>query len=335
MRILLLDEQPLFRAALVALLRERLGVGEVEVECPASVAEARQALGRRPAQLVLADFASGDVCGHPGLEGVVEAAGHAAVVAALDARPVAEHARRARSAGARAYLPKTASPELLEAALALLLAGGSYFPELESAPRRAGARLSPRQTAVMELLDRGLRNHEIAQSLGISVATVKLHVHAILKATGARSRTELLVRNRQAAARAAPAGSGRDELIRVPAHLLERSRGFMVVLAGPRLEHQFANPTYLRLIGKRDIIGKPLLDVLPDIEPEYLDIIDGVRRTRQVFVGHCLRPTLRDGAAWRTLHINLVAQPLLADDASVAAVLLEGCDLGEPCREEG
>jgi DNA-binding NarL/FixJ family response regulator len=51
---------------------------------------------------------------------------------------------------------------------------------------------------VLDLLHSGFRNEEIAQALGISVATVKLHVHAILKATGARSRVDLLVRNIQA-----------------------------------------------------------------------------------------------------------------------------------------
>ena len=52
--------------------------------------------------------------------------------------------------------------------------------------------LSPRQTTVASLLARGLSNKAIARELGISVATVKDHVHAILVATGTASRTQVV-----------------------------------------------------------------------------------------------------------------------------------------------
>jgi DNA-binding NarL/FixJ family response regulator len=197
MKILLLDEHPIYRDALVEILRAR--IGKLEAETAATVGEALEALGRGRRQLIIADFSTADVCGCPGLEGLARAAGDA-TVATLDARPVPAHARRAQLAGAKAYIPKTSTRELMDAALGVVLAGGSYFPDLDEARPRsgAGARLSPRQAEVLGLLERGLRNPEIAEALGISVATVKLHVHAILKATGARSRTELLLRKVQA-----------------------------------------------------------------------------------------------------------------------------------------
>jgi DNA-binding NarL/FixJ family response regulator len=201
MKILLLDEHPLCREAITDILRNR--VGQVETESVATVAEALEALGRAPAQLVVADFATGDVCGVPGLEGVVEAA-RGAVVATLDIRTIPSHARRAAAAGAKAYIPTTCTRELIDAALGVVLAGGSYFPDLSAVratdrPPATSAKLSPRQAQVLDLLHGGLSNSEIAQALGISVATVKLHVHAILRATGARNRTDLLVRNVRAA----------------------------------------------------------------------------------------------------------------------------------------
>lgn len=198
MKVLLLDEHPLCREALADLLRMR--VGEIETECVTTVAAAVQALERAPRQLVLADFGTGDVCGRPGFEGVAKAVG-GALLAALDERPTHSHARRALAAGAKAYIPKTSSRELIDAALGVVLAGGSYFPDM-GAPRPADPPiyprpLSPRQIEVLDLLHKGYRNSEIGHALGISVATVKLHVHAVLKATGARSRTDLLVRNVQ------------------------------------------------------------------------------------------------------------------------------------------
>ena len=53
------------------------------------------------------------------------------------------------------------------------------------------AGLTPRQRAVCEALARGLSNKEIARDLGISPATVKDHVHAILRELGLRSRSEV------------------------------------------------------------------------------------------------------------------------------------------------
>lgn len=78
----------------------------------------------------------------------------------------------------------------------LVAAGGEYFPPTPAEPTPVeevaeGRRgLSPRQVQVLEQIMLGKANREIAARLGISAATVKLHVHAILKAIGARNRTE-------------------------------------------------------------------------------------------------------------------------------------------------
>ena len=54
-------------------------------------------------------------------------------------------------------------------------------------------RLSPREHQVVMLIGRGLCNKEIARELGLSVGTVKLHVHKILKKTSARNRYAVLL----------------------------------------------------------------------------------------------------------------------------------------------
>lgn len=197
MNVLILEDLPIFREALIDILGKR--VDPVAAQCVTTAAEALEALCREQPQLIFADLSLVPAAGHQALDGLVEA-GRGAIIAALDARPSATQVRRAQLAGAKAYIPMTSTRELIDAALGLLLAGGSYFPELPSSARpqdRASAqpRLSPRQGEVLELLHKGFSNSEIAEALGISVATVKLHVHAILKATGARNRTSLVVRN--------------------------------------------------------------------------------------------------------------------------------------------
>jgi DNA-binding NarL/FixJ family response regulator len=51
---------------------------------------------------------------------------------------------------------------------------------------------------VLNLIARGQQNKQISQELGIAERTVKLHITALLCAMGARNRTHLLVRAREA-----------------------------------------------------------------------------------------------------------------------------------------
>ena len=54
--------------------------------------------------------------------------------------------------------------------------------------------LSPREREVAMLVARGLANKEIARELGLSLGTVKLHVHSIFLKLGTRSRAMLILR---------------------------------------------------------------------------------------------------------------------------------------------
>jgi DNA-binding NarL/FixJ family response regulator len=57
-------------------------------------------------------------------------------------------------------------------------------------PHLPAATLTPRETEVIELINEGFSNKEIARRLYIEVPTVKNHVHSILEKLGARSRSE-------------------------------------------------------------------------------------------------------------------------------------------------
>jgi two-component system, NarL family, nitrate/nitrite response regulator NarL len=77
-------------------------------------------------------------------------------------------------------------PEITE----ILLSGiGGRSPDLD-----ARRRLTHRESEVMTLLAHGLSNKEIARDLGIAVATVKNHVHAVLDKLNARNRTEAIIK---------------------------------------------------------------------------------------------------------------------------------------------
>jgi two-component system nitrate/nitrite response regulator NarL len=112
-------------------------------------------------------------------------------------------------AGAKGYLLKSCSPEILEHAVSLVLTGEVYVPmprmvigppaNPEAAPgNRLLDRLTGRQRDVFQLLLAGQSNKEIARSLGVLEGTVKVHVRAIMQKLGVKNRTQVAV----AAARA-------------------------------------------------------------------------------------------------------------------------------------
>jgi DNA-binding NarL/FixJ family response regulator len=195
MRVVVVSRQPLWRDALSALVAAELPTDTVvTLEDISDVA----ALGPRDDDLILLDPPPQ---GDPGdwLERNAERLGPGRLVLLAPHKNI-RWARIAYARGFRALVPKDTASDLMLAVLRLVVVGGEYFPcfeELGALPDPVpgrGPRLSPRQLEVLRELERGRTNKEIAQQLGISIATVKLHVQAILSATGARNRTEVVSR---------------------------------------------------------------------------------------------------------------------------------------------
>lgn len=118
-----------------------------------------------------------------------------APVLVLDARHDDGALRASVAAGASGYVTRSTGRDLVSAAIAVLLAGGRYFPrcdDISDALTRASPHtsLSRRQVEVLDGLMRGETNLEIGERLGIALPTVKVHVRAVLRALGARNRTE-------------------------------------------------------------------------------------------------------------------------------------------------
>jgi len=193
MRVLIVDQHPLCRSALSDLLCSSVGLERAGVVEAESLEQALDRLAAGPAELVIADVSTCDGLGAMWPKRLVEAADPASVMV-LDHAYEPNMSDWARSSGARGYVARTSKADLVAAAIRLVLAGGTFFQSevpskgQETAVRRI--KLSPRQIEVLTQLEKGRTNKEIAATLGISVATVKLHVQAILKAIGAKNRTE-------------------------------------------------------------------------------------------------------------------------------------------------
>lgn len=102
--------------------------------------------------------------------------------------------------GARAYIPTSVTLEVMIEAIKLVVAGGTYIPSCVLSicancieAKHPAYALTPREISVLEAVRQGLPNKIIAQELGISESTIKVHVHRLLKKLKVQNRTQAAI----------------------------------------------------------------------------------------------------------------------------------------------
>jgi DNA-binding NarL/FixJ family response regulator len=95
--------------------------------------------------------------------------------------------------GAHGVIHKTAEIDVLLTCLRTVASGNTWmeealFHENDRLSRASRPHLTPREAEVMELVEQGLKNKDIAKSLGIRPGTVKIHLKHIFEKTGVHGR---------------------------------------------------------------------------------------------------------------------------------------------------
>lgn len=199
--IIIADDHPLFRGAL------RQSVASVMPQARVIEASGMEELNasltqERDVDLILLDLTMPGVQGFSGLMSLRAQYPELPVVI-VSATEEPNVIRRAMDFGASGFIPKSINVDNIGGAIQAVLAGDTWTPpdvdlsateDVETADlvRRLGT-LTPQQVRVLTMLSEGLLNKQIAYELGVSEATVKAHVSAILDKLGVDSRTQAVI----------------------------------------------------------------------------------------------------------------------------------------------
>jgi DNA-binding NarL/FixJ family response regulator len=192
MKILIVDDHPLFRAGFHAVLEQsKLDAAILSV---ATLGEALDHLRHDlDIGLVLLDLHLRDSDGFAALRQIGE---HfpttACIIISGDEHDGIAH--QAVAAGASGFIPKSFTAEEMLAAIDYVLNGNVFVPAAAvPALRTASGALTLRQLEVVTMLARGFSNKEIARELDVAERTVKAHVTAVLDALQVKNRTQAVI----------------------------------------------------------------------------------------------------------------------------------------------
>jgi DNA-binding NarL/FixJ family response regulator len=199
--LVIADDHPLFRDA----LRQAVAtvVTSAKINEAGSFEELTALLEREPdVDLILLDLSMPGISGFSGLI-YLRAQFPAIPVVIVSASDDAVTIRRSMDFGASGFIPKRFGVETLRDAIGKVMNGDVWVPadvDISAAAdpdmtklRDRLVTLTPQQVRVLMMLSEGLLNKQIAYELGVSEATIKAHVSAILQKLGVESRTQAVI----------------------------------------------------------------------------------------------------------------------------------------------
>ena len=199
--LVIADDHPLFRDA----LRQAVAsvVTSARIDEAGSFDELTALLEQdSDVDLILLDLTMPGISGFSGLI-YLRAQYPAIPVVIVSASDDGGTIRRSMDFGASGFIPKRFGVETLRDAIVKIMDGDVWVPpdtDLTSAADPDMSRLrdrlvtlTPQQVRVLMMLSEGLLNKQIAYELGVSEATIKAHVSAILQKLGVESRTQAVI----------------------------------------------------------------------------------------------------------------------------------------------
>ncbi len=214
MKFVIADDHALFRSGLVLLLRQIYGEDTKVIETGDFEETLASVKSEGQLDAVLCDLMMPNMLGGDRLPELITAA-HGAPVVIVSASHDVEDIKRTLRKGARGYVFKEMSLDVLHGVLDVIFAGGSYAPsefvkhmtepgagegegEGEAEAKGEGGqpleRLTDRELEIARALMEGASNKQIARSFQMAEGTVKSHLKSIFRKLEVHNRTEAAMR---------------------------------------------------------------------------------------------------------------------------------------------
>jgi len=202
MKILIMDEQALFRDGLV--LRLKQIDDTLSIIQTSNISEMQKILSKElDIDSVILDI---DMLGINTAEIIskIKTSHPNTKIIAISSSEDTKNIKKILSFGVKGYIPKKLDSNILNGALKLILDGGTYIPSVlldnslnlnnnQSPCNPLKKNLTNRQSQVLDLIAQGKSNKQIAYDMGVSEATVKLHINALLRSLKVNNRTQAVI----------------------------------------------------------------------------------------------------------------------------------------------
>ena len=201
MKILIADDHPLYRDRL-ALDLEKQFPDTIIIQA-SNFSQAVKIIDKESAiNFILLDLDMSDVNWNEGIEFLHKKAPDIKIVAFSTCEDVRK-IRKILDLNIKGYIAKHADAKTIKEALNHILNGETYLPsalnkndnEIIEIPHYKVKikTLTHRQSQVLDLIAEGKSNKQIAYEMGVSEATVKLHINALLRSLNVNNRTQAVI----------------------------------------------------------------------------------------------------------------------------------------------
>lgn len=183
---------------------------------------------------------------------------------------------------------------------------------------------------MLPLVLRGLENKVIAAELGIVEQSVKEHVSALLAKFDVPNRATLAIEVGTPLEVTGELGVDRSWI----QQLFREAELQICILRGPELRYEAANAAFRMATGDRPLIGRTMREAFPELEGQGIyERVERVYATGEPDIQHERTSSWDRGRGVESRSVDLVVQPLRADDDTVNGVISFGLDVTELISE--
>lgn len=132
----------------------------------------------------------------------------------------------------------------------------------------------------------------------------------------------------------------REALENQAGHLLQlfdKAPGFMAVLRGPDHIFELTNSSYNKLIGNRELLGKTVRDVFPEVAGQgFFELLDEVYSTGKAHVGRRVPLTMHSqpDQPFKQVFLDFVYAPISGEKGLTTGIFVEGVDVTDHIHNE-